>query len=455
MSQPQTGTSAKGQTDKSRDAPANTMSQSQTSQDKEVIDRQEQELAKYQPPGTSAKAQTDKSPDAPGKTWEQAAALLIGGTNGQILGDKSLVGGDLRVMVGSYKPPYQPSLDPWLGFRIEIPRADPAATEEAGFGVCYMLDYNNESPAPKTATSLVIRVKFADPQVNVTEGVGDLVNRTGGLAKKLQPQTVSRVRFFLRGPPVIEGFGLPFSNPGHPSEGWLFRDEPIVDGKTFSSIFAQDEFEFIVPRVTATMLKSRLSLKELGPVFDYPWGTEQNWDASFRLAAAPEIAGPAFHPTFSFPDDESSTAVLAQSVFQDFYWLWEASKTIQDMPFAVYFVPVGEDEELHVFYVIVDLPKDYQTGFENAWRFFLRKGSLKLRINDLDFAPAESGSTWEARVMDAAPGIDKLHVHGVMSDDRLVLLARRPASQEWKAFEPKQFKSADVAREALKQGSAH
>lgn len=46
--------------------------------------------------GNTAEGQTDKSRDAPAKTWEQRAALIIGGPNGHVIGDKSLVGGKLR-----------------------------------------------------------------------------------------------------------------------------------------------------------------------------------------------------------------------------------------------------------------------------------------------------------------------------------------------------------------------
>lgn len=59
-----------------------------------------------QPQTGMAEGQTDKSRDAPAKTWEHAAALLIGGPNGQIIGDKSLVPHDIKCEQGCHSVPW-------------------------------------------------------------------------------------------------------------------------------------------------------------------------------------------------------------------------------------------------------------------------------------------------------------------------------------------------------------
>lgn len=159
-----------------------------------------------------------KAAPPPPKTWMTPAAHLFGGVNGDIIGDKSFLGGDIKVTLGSFK---LPDLNPWIGFRIEIPRGSPDATEAAGFGVCYKVDRSHQPAGiPGVADKLVISVKFPrGTQILVEEVVGNVAGRTSPLPDALLKQNCSSVEFCLSEPAIVEGFGLPFSNPGHPSEG--------------------------------------------------------------------------------------------------------------------------------------------------------------------------------------------------------------------------------------------
>ncbi|KAG8160927.1 hypothetical protein KVR01_009191 [Diaporthe batatas] len=155
MSQPQTGNKALGQ-DKSRDTPA--------------------------PPKEHG-------------TWHKAAVLLVGGPDGHLIGDSSFVGGKLK-----------------------------KDTENSDFGVCFDIDYGRDPPAPKTSESLTIILKFREVMVDIPGGCGDLKYRTkplpdGKLKDKIQPDKRTFVRFILRQPPVVEGFGLPFSDPARHEPG--------------------------------------------------------------------------------------------------------------------------------------------------------------------------------------------------------------------------------------------
>lgn len=120
------------------------------------------------------------------------------------------------------------------------------------------------------------------------------MNRTAPVPDKIRlhmPANVNRVRFCLSEPPVVEGLGLPFSNPGDETERWVHDDAPIVGDVTLSSIFAQEEFEFITVLVKPDALKARLSLQELGKSFKYPHADDQTWDASLERGDAGEIFG--------------------------------------------------------------------------------------------------------------------------------------------------------------------
>lgn len=73
---------------------------------------------------------------------------------------------------------------------------------------------------PGIADTLVISVKFPrDTQILVEEVVGNVAGRTSPLPDALLTRNCSSVQFFLPEPAIVKGFGLPFSNPGHPSEG--------------------------------------------------------------------------------------------------------------------------------------------------------------------------------------------------------------------------------------------
>ncbi|ROV90449.1 hypothetical protein VSDG_08417 [Cytospora chrysosperma] len=111
----------------------------------------------------TGKGNNTRAAPPPPKTWATPAAYLFGGVNGDIIGDKSFLDGDIKVTLGSFKIP---DLNPWIGFSIEIPRGSPNATEAAGFG---------PAGIPGIADTLVISVKFPrDTQILVEEVVGNV-----------------------------------------------------------------------------------------------------------------------------------------------------------------------------------------------------------------------------------------------------------------------------------------
>lgn len=310
---------------------------------------------------------------------------------------------------------------------------------------------SNPAGAPAVANSLVISVKFPRGTQKLIEDVVDNVaGRTSPLPHTLLTKNCSSVQFILSEPVVVEGFGVPFSNPGHPSEGWLYRDEPIVGEVRLSGILAQEAFTFVVPNTTAKALEARLSVDELGPVFSYPYGQEHSWDPARYTEQHPDITGPAFPRAFTFSDDNEHVAALTQSQVQDVWWLFVASIDIASHWHPIYFVPLGDGHDR--YYGLVQLPADFKKVHEDAWRRFLKDGSLQLNLRDRIVEP-EATATWDARVVDYPAGKPQLRDHKV--DDKLVLMVWRTRDEKKGSdFPAKVFETGKEASEALKQGPA-
>jgi hypothetical protein len=128
---------------------------------------------------------------------------------------------------------------------------------------------------PRPSNTLAIHFKFPEEQHVVTEGLGALDISVDSLPDKLKSKVVSTVELYLQQLPVVESFGQPFSNPGHPSERWLFENKPIVGDVSLSHIMGMEEFAFIVLR-NWKIGEKRLSDEELGDPFEYPYGQGQS-----------------------------------------------------------------------------------------------------------------------------------------------------------------------------------
>lgn len=78
---------------------------------------------------------------------------------------------------------------------------------------------------------------------------------------------------------MVEGFGIPFSNPGQPVHEWLRSPatSPVIGNMTFLDILKQDRFTFLVQH-RHDVLSDRWNPQRLSRPFSYPYGTEHSWD---------------------------------------------------------------------------------------------------------------------------------------------------------------------------------
>lgn len=98
----------------------------------------------------------------------------------------------------------------------------------------------------------------------------------------------------------VDGFGMPFKNAERPDvEGWINRDEPIVNGTTLLDLLAQREFNVVIP-MKPSSVEFEWNDARLPPPFSYPYGTRHQWATKEAYVELLEAAkGKAmFRPAF-------------------------------------------------------------------------------------------------------------------------------------------------------------
>ncbi|KAI8713767.1 hypothetical protein NCS52_01222200 [Fusarium sp. LHS14.1] len=206
----------------------------------------------------------------------------------------------------------------------------------------------------------------------------------------------------------VEGYGLPFSNPGHPSEGWLNRLEPIVEGKTLVDIIDQRHFTFVVHK-PCDVLRRDWHENEMPPPFCYPYGTVHGWDLERFDNLICATKGYQFWPSWSFDDQNTHTAALVHSQVQDIRWLCHAAEQIAKQRFIACFVMSKDYEnvgdETPSSFAIVSLTSEFLNRYDTPWRHFIRDGFLKLEL----YNKTEDGrhtSVCDAKILDRPTVID-------------------------------------------------
>lgn len=85
---------------------------------------------------------------------------------------------------------------------------------------------------------------------------------------------------------VVEGFPMPFANPGHISEDWLLNFKLIVGQHTLLDILQHDRFTFIVPQFK-DVVEAQFYEAKLPPPFAYPYGKHgwsECWNDDMMIA---------------------------------------------------------------------------------------------------------------------------------------------------------------------------
>ncbi|RSM18554.1 hypothetical protein CDV31_002690 [Fusarium ambrosium] len=259
-----------------------------------------------------------------------------------------------------------------------------STTEDDGFGICHRLERRNAGlQVPTVTDTRTIRVKF--PRGSITYSVDSLDDDKLQRLFPAATRLLSIVRVSLKpGSEVtVEGYGLPFANPGHPSEGWLNKLEPIVGDKTLVDILMQRDFTFIVHK-PSHVLRRDWNEDQLPPPFSYPYGTLHDWDMERFDNLIKNNKGHQFWPAWTFDDQNSHTAALVQSQIQDVRWLCHAAEQIAEQRFLARFVTTKEDEnaggdELSSF-AIISLTGEFLNHYDAPLRHLIRDQFLTVEL---------------------------------------------------------------------------
>uniref|UniRef100_A0A8H7NN41 DNA2/NAM7 helicase-like C-terminal domain-containing protein n=1 Tax=Bionectria ochroleuca TaxID=29856 RepID=A0A8H7NN41_BIOOC len=211
---------------------------------------------------------------------------------------------------------------------------------------------------------------------------------------------------------TVDGYANPFSNPGHPCDGWLNRDLPIEQGITLHELFKLRQFHIVV-------LSDPLDAKEcfgrqLPKAFSYPYGNNHSWQPNtYKHASYGIKRSLPFARALNFEDDDSRLAVLTQSVVQDTLWLALAAAKIFATKFSAYFVPGKKRSETDTTY------DTYYAAKRHIWPPRLsREGSwYKLAVE-----------CWDARLVQNVKGQPPLIPHLQQRVPALILEIRRGKS---------------------------
>lgn len=236
---------------------------------------------------------------------------------------------------------------------------------------------------------------------------------------------------------TVNGFGLPFSNPGHPSEGWLNEDKPIEGGITLQNLLGQRSFHLIVQSADAHSDLPSLLEKSRNIPFIYPYGNDHVWNADRYLRNMESWRGEQFQAAWSFDDDNTHLAVLTQSVVQDMLWAASDAAEIFAKKLPAYFVPLAAED---ITYAIVPCGNDFTNRYRSAITR-LTNQSFDIRISfyrnrrlietppfdEVSSWPEYAGAAWtyDARII-YKHSIPELKEHNVSVNDIVLRLDRMP-----------------------------
>ncbi|KKO98444.1 hypothetical protein THAR02_09455 [Trichoderma harzianum] len=324
----------------------------------------------------------------PSLEWHAWCALII---DDGFLGGKELgLPTDIRSQLMVHRVLSRPA---WLAFTIEFPHA--SGGEEEGFGTFYF----RRCQKPMPSLSYRIDVKFP----------------LGKLAHAVKPIEPALVRSLPEGgskfsvleidvkdgpDPLVIGFGMPFDNPGHPSDGWINDSQPIAGNHTLRDALSQRTFRFVAK-------------------------------------------GSPFKAQWRFKDDNDHLAAMTQSQVQDFVWLHAAAAGIYKIKLRASFVSTSGSPSSYIddFYVVVRL-KEFPSRYDAALRCLLKSDTLCLHIHDPAVrAPVDRQrpAKWPARVVHDSTIINALVHQGIADENavynmshepHLILAVRRPKEIE-------------------------
>jgi hypothetical protein len=191
-------------------------------------------------------------------------------------------------------------------------------------------------------------------------------------------------------PVSVQGFGMPYSNPGHPAEDWLRypASTTVMGGLTLLDIIQQRHFSFLAARIESNMA-TRWSVASLAPNFDYGYGADQSWDMDRYMKQLHDVKGHRFQAAWSFETDDSHLTAMTQSIVQDFMWIQKFCLDMTTEMGYAYFVRNPASRRSKRWLVIVRMDQGFWK--QRKWSQACIQGTMKMVVHP---GPDELPESW-------------------------------------------------------------
>ncbi|KAJ0149822.1 Uncharacterized protein HZ326_7606 [Fusarium oxysporum f. sp. albedinis] len=320
-----------------------------------------------------------------------------------------------------------PGKDSYLGLVIEFPL--PTEVESTGFGKCHHID----GPTQKVTSSNTrkLTVKFPRGEIDITYRAASEQD-TAKYPDAKKHMTWVDVFLGKNAQVSVKGFGMPYSNPGHPAEGWLRSPDSttVLDGMCLLDIIRQRHFSFLVVH-PEKVLMAKWSVASLAPKFDYGYGADQSWDMDRYMKQLHDVKGHRFQTAWSFETDLSHVTALAQSIVQDFMWIQKCCLDMTTEMGSAYFVKNPASRQSERWFAIVRMDRQFWKHIE--WSQACIHGTMKLVVHPGPDELPESwtddlSERWAARICHDPEEVSALNQHPLSEKDFVI---RNCVSFEW------------------------
>ncbi|CCT63610.1 uncharacterized protein FFUJ_05242 [Fusarium fujikuroi IMI 58289] len=257
-----------------------------------------------------------------------------------------------------------PDKESFLGFIIEFP----LPTDSIGFGQCHHIDFSTRKASPSNTWDLT--VKFPRDDINITYRAAS-EDETARYSAGKKHMTWVVVFLGNNASVSVQGFGIPYSNPGHPAEDWLryTASTTVIGGLSFLDIIQQRHFSFLATQPEKTMM-ARWSVASLAPKFDYGYGIDQSWNMDRYMKQLHDVKGHRFQTTWNFGTDASHSKIM---------WIQKYCLDMTTEMGSAYFVKHPASRKSGRWLVIVKMDRDFWKHTE--WSQACIHGTMKLVVH--------------------------------------------------------------------------
>ncbi|EGO58975.1 hypothetical protein NEUTE1DRAFT_145077 [Neurospora tetrasperma FGSC 2508] len=291
----------------------------------------------------------------------------LGDKEGKFVLDDRL-GSDVDVTVVSH---WHNGKSHWYGLTMSFDHSvNNKVNEDAGFGARYQPTTSNPDMAKlELSNQYTIVVKLPYNMDEYTISMRDISNSVElpQQIQELSPVTQIDIQLHNGSRFLVEGFGLPFANPSHASDGWINENTPIISKTDLLGLLSSSRLTLLI-----TKLESRIEFGRHQPElfrypFDYPFPKAQKFNIDLFEKIIKENMGERFRPTFKFDNN-------AQSV-------------IRNTKVSAYFIlkkeePANPDEP--IYFTVIRLDQTFRDQYKAHWEHLVKDGTISLHLRDIN-----------------------------------------------------------------------